>query len=462
MTWTQDANSIATYSPTPTGDAGQHLNSNFATISTLITQANTLIAALQTAVASLTSTVAGKAAKASPSVAGNAANVDGSGNVVDSGITLASKANASTVSSHLAATQAHGTTGNIVGTSDTQTLTNKTISGASNTLTSIPESAVTNLTSDLAGKAPLASPSFTGDSSFDIGSSHAVTYQAGTQSRIVLNSYNPGIAISFESPGSNSPAAGAAIQISNHAVNRSFSLQLDGDENHLVLWSYDGSNWNKQTFFGNDGSLSLSGTLSLNSNVLTGVGSLNMAGNIDMGTAAIGNVGGLTFANCNTISSTSASTIALNSNTLAMGNGSGSGGGTLSMEQGQITGAGGITTQWFSSPGIALDCAAGTLNNVASITFSDATVQSTAYQGPSGLSGTLLVSGDAGNQSISNLSGIAVNGTITGGSGSTIQGFQSISAQTLSIDGALADGTYSVGSDGGSITITNGVITSIS
>lgn len=63
---------------------------------------------------------------------------------------------------HIAATAAHGVSGAVVGTTDTQTLTGKTISGASNTLSAIPESAVTNLVTDLAAKAPVASPTFTG------------------------------------------------------------------------------------------------------------------------------------------------------------------------------------------------------------------------------------------------------------------------------------------------------------
>jgi hypothetical protein len=57
---------------------------------------------------------------------------------------------ATAVSDHAALTATHGATGEVVGTTNAQTLTNKTISGASNTLSNIPESAVTNLTADLA------------------------------------------------------------------------------------------------------------------------------------------------------------------------------------------------------------------------------------------------------------------------------------------------------------------------
>ena len=49
----------------------------------------------------------------------------------------------------------HGLTGSVVGTTDTQTLTNKTMAGGSNTFSAIPQASVTNLVTNLAAKFPL-------------------------------------------------------------------------------------------------------------------------------------------------------------------------------------------------------------------------------------------------------------------------------------------------------------------
>jgi len=65
-----------------------------------------------------------------------------------------------------ASNDVHGigsTLGNlVVGTKTSQTLENKNISGNSNSITNVPQSGVTDLVANLAAKAPLASPTFTG------------------------------------------------------------------------------------------------------------------------------------------------------------------------------------------------------------------------------------------------------------------------------------------------------------
>lgn len=61
------------------------------------------------------------------------------------------------------ATGVHSLGGSVVGTSDTQTLTNKTISGSSNTLSNVPQSAISGLSASLDAKANLSGATFTGN-----------------------------------------------------------------------------------------------------------------------------------------------------------------------------------------------------------------------------------------------------------------------------------------------------------
>ena len=63
---------------------------------------------------------------------------------------------------HSGSPSAHGTTGDVVGTQSTQTLSNKTISGTNNTFSFIPQTAITDLGTTLGSLAPKDSPTFTG------------------------------------------------------------------------------------------------------------------------------------------------------------------------------------------------------------------------------------------------------------------------------------------------------------
>lgn len=76
--------------------------------------------------------------------AGNGLTLTGSEFAIDTSITATKTFATGEVTTHAALTATHGVAGDIVGTSDEQTLTNKTISGSSNTLSDIGNASLTN------------------------------------------------------------------------------------------------------------------------------------------------------------------------------------------------------------------------------------------------------------------------------------------------------------------------------
>lgn len=60
--------------------------------------------------------------------------------------------NTATITGHISQTAAHGATGAVVGTTNAQVLTNKTIDFSANSITNIPEASVVGLVADLAAK----------------------------------------------------------------------------------------------------------------------------------------------------------------------------------------------------------------------------------------------------------------------------------------------------------------------
>jgi hypothetical protein len=110
-----------------------------------------------------------------------------------------------------------------VTTTGTQTLTNKTIDSASNTLT-VAQSAVTNLTSDLALKAPLANPTFTGTVTLPTG---AVTSGMIADGTIVNADINSSAAIDWTKLAISSTVSSTEIGYVD-GVTSAIQPQIDG------------------------------------------------------------------------------------------------------------------------------------------------------------------------------------------------------------------------------------------
>ena len=122
--------------------------------------------------------------------------------------------------------------GTVVGTTDSQTLTGKTINGSSNTITNVAQASVTNLGSDLALKAPVASPTFTGTvtlpTTTSIGSVSAaeIGYVDGVTSSIQtqLNTLSSGV--STKAPTASPTFTGTVVLPAATSIGNVSAVEL--------------------------------------------------------------------------------------------------------------------------------------------------------------------------------------------------------------------------------------------
>lgn len=119
----------------------------------------------------------------------------------------------SALTTHVADTTTHGTTGNVVGTSDSQTLTNKTISTEDNTIESGAAGAGQVFTADGAGGTEWSDPETAPSSSVDINNlTLAASVSAGA------------ITIDLKTAAGNDPSAGDPVKISFRSATATSGL----------------------------------------------------------------------------------------------------------------------------------------------------------------------------------------------------------------------------------------------
>jgi hypothetical protein len=116
--------------------------------------------------------------------------------------------------------------------SATATLTNKTISGSSNTISNIAQSSITNLTSDLGLKAPLASPAFTGTPTAPTAVSGTNTTQIATTAFVAAAIASGGITIDA------TPTNASTNAVQSDGVFDALALKLNISDTATMLSGY--------------------------------------------------------------------------------------------------------------------------------------------------------------------------------------------------------------------------------
>ncbi len=154
---------------------------------------------------------------------------------------------------HIEATSGvHGRTGALVGTTDTQTLTGKTMSGASNTFSNIPQSAITGLVADLAAKIAASIVDAKGDLIVATAADTVARLAVGANDRYLRADSGEASGLEWAAPmwaaelvGSADPSAAASVTLedvlfADHVTLIVYDLILSSSSSTLLARMSDG------------------------------------------------------------------------------------------------------------------------------------------------------------------------------------------------------------------------------